>query len=660
MTSSLDFMRPTPLPGFASSGVTTAMLPPPVKKKPVIPTTVSAAPTANPIAPIAPMSVSSPVTPTLPQIKAPTPSGTNIGGVSLKSGLSSTQISGLQTLAQKPSDQWSATDKQNWAYATGGGSMPTFGKPTVPGANGGSGGATTPPTTPPVTPPIAPSADSTTPTAPAPSSYETADKTAQDAYQKSLLLSPEEQAAQADLDRLQESYKKAYTGIGDQTIPLDFITGQQRSVEQRALGLAEPLQTRLARMQAERTASKEAAQFGLSRADQQLAAEKTAAAAKATAERDASKPFNVNPGDNVVRLNPATGKYETVFYSAPKALTPGEKYGSGTIGEYNFYKDQEEAAGRTPKSFDEYRTMDENRKAKAAAITAGGLNTSQQTAAFKLVDDYEKASGDLPKVISNFNKVTAAAQNPSAAGDLSLIFAYMKMLDPTSVVREGEFATAQNAAGVPTQIANVWNKAVNGERLSEFQRTDFINQSSKLYQAALSQQKQIDTTFSDRAGKFGVPADLVIRDQSSYMAEPSGGGNTNDPLGLFSSVPSMTVNGSANKIAAAIKHVESGGNYGAKGESGEGGAYQFMPESWKAWAGQYLGNSNAKQTPQNQDMVAQARIGDLLSKGYNAHQIALIWNGGQPIVKKGVNKYGVAYDSGAYANKVIGALKNLS
>lgn len=124
----------------------------------------------------------------------------------------------------------------------------------------------------------------------------------------------------------------------------------------------------------------------------------------------------------------------------------------------------------------------------------------------------------------------------------------------------------------------------------------------------------------------------------------------------FNSAPSKAQNGSAQAIAAAIKKVESGGNYNARGGSGEFGAYQFMPSTWKGWAKTYLGNANAAMTPANQDKVAEARIQDLLNQGRTPEQIALIWNGGQPIVKKGVNQYGVAYDSGAYAKKVLNAL----
>lgn len=122
----------------------------------------------------------------------------------------------------------------------------------------------------------------------------------------------------------------------------------------------------------------------------------------------------------------------------------------------------------------------------------------------------------------------------------------------------------------------------------------------------------------------------------------------------FSQVGSDTYN--AESIANAIKQVESQGNYQARGASGETGAYQFMPNTWRQWAGEFLGDPNAPQTPENQDYVAMAKIDSLLKQGYNPAEIALIWNGGTPTVKRGVNKYGVAYDSGAYANKVLKAL----
>ncbi len=80
-------------------------------------------------------------------------------------------------------------------------------------------------------------------------------------YENNLNLTPEEIANQEEINKLQESFRKAYTGEGDRTIPLEFITGRQQSLEQRNLDLANPLQAKAALLQAKRTAALAASQF---------------------------------------------------------------------------------------------------------------------------------------------------------------------------------------------------------------------------------------------------------------------------------------------------------------------------------------------------------------------------------------------------------------
>ncbi len=111
-----------------------------------------------------------------------------------------------------------------------------------------------------------------------------------------------------------------------------------------------------------------------------------------------------------------------------------------------------------------------------------------------------------------FNKVSAAAKDPSAAGDLSLIFGYMKILDPASVVREGEFATAQNAAGIPTQVSNMYNKVLSGERLSETQRSDFVNQARNLVKSQKGQLENFNSVYKDIAANYKLDAEKIIID----------------------------------------------------------------------------------------------------------------------------------------------------
>lgn len=106
-----------------------------------------------------------------------------------------------------------------------------------------------------------------------------------------------------------------------------------------------------------------------------------------------------------------------------------------------------------------------------------------------------------------YDKVRSTSD--TAAGDVSLIFAYMKMLDPNSVVREGEFATAQNAGGLPDMIVNQYNKVLNGQRLSPQQRQGFRNEATRVFQVYQQRQAPIDAYYQGLAKKYGIDPSLV-------------------------------------------------------------------------------------------------------------------------------------------------------
>lgn len=145
-------------------------------------------------------------------------------------------------------------------------------------------------------------------------------------------------------------------------------------------------------------------------------------------------------------------------------------------------------------------------------VNSPDLSPAQFNMANRLSDDFARDSKDFVQRGQSYGTVLAAAADPSAAGDLSLIFAYMKMLDPGSVVREGEFATAQNTAGVPDRIRNAYNKLISGERLAPNQRQDFVKQAKAIYGASKSRQDQLVKTFTTRALRAKVPVEMVVID----------------------------------------------------------------------------------------------------------------------------------------------------
>ena len=121
----------------------------------------------------------------------------------------------------------------------------------------------------------------------------------------------------------------------------------------------------------------------------------------------------------------------------------------------------------------------------------------------------------------SYNKISEVAKKPTAAGDLSLIFSYMKMLDPGSVVREGEFATAEKAAGVPEQVRNIYNKIITGQKLSPSQRQDFIQRAADVYTSQQKIVSQIEKEYKGYAGAYGTSPNLVIgRPSKEIKTEP--------------------------------------------------------------------------------------------------------------------------------------------
>lgn len=119
------------------------------------------------------------------------------------------------------------------------------------------------------------------------------------------------------------------------------------------------------------------------------------------------------------------------------------------------------------------------------------------------VKDFQDQTAALGRII-------ASAENPSAAGDLALIFNYMKMLDPGSTVREGEFATAQNAGGVGTRLISLYNNIRDGTRLTDDQRADFVGRATGLYTKASEDFAATRKTYTDIAEKLGYDIDIAV------------------------------------------------------------------------------------------------------------------------------------------------------
>lgn len=173
-----------------------------------------------------------------------------------------------------------------------------------------------------------------------------------------------------------------------------------------------------------------------------------------------------------------------------------------------------------------------------AAPTAAQRDAASGTkpvASSKDVATLRKEFDQLPEVKTfktmraSMQQIMALGNNPnaSATDDVALIFSYMKMLDPTSVVREGEFATAQNTGGIPDQIRNAYNKAISGNRLNAEQRKSMVNSAAKVYYPVRENYNNVANQYHGYARDFGIDPNAIAQRYEPVQngGNKGGGGN---------------------------------------------------------------------------------------------------------------------------------------
>lgn len=120
-----------------------------------------------------------------------------------------------------------------------------------------------------------------------------------------------------------------------------------------------------------------------------------------------------------------------------------------------------------------------------------------------------------------FRKVEAAALNPSAAGDISLVYGYMKILDPSSTVMQGEQATAQNAGSVPDSVRAMYNKALTGESLAPTIRQDFYAQARNIIESQRELSGDLMQRYTNVAREYKLNPNQIVYDPFKRIKTPA-------------------------------------------------------------------------------------------------------------------------------------------
>lgn len=158
----------------------------------------------------------------------------------------------------------------------------------------------------------------------------------------------------------------------------------------------------------------------------------------------------------------------------------------------------------------------------------------------KSINDMRKEYNSLDEVKAfkpvraSFLKVKKSSEKPSAAGDLALVFNYMKILDPGSVVRESEFKTASDATAwlqkseadgvaIPAPIAQAIRKLKDGTILTDAQRKDFVNIARKAASAQFAPVKDSYLQYRNIVNQMQLPEGLTLPDNYQMIEDELAG-----------------------------------------------------------------------------------------------------------------------------------------
>jgi hypothetical protein len=130
-----------------------------------------------------------------------------------------------------------------------------------------------------------------------------------------------------------------------------------------------------------------------------------------------------------------------------------------------------------------------------------------------LRDDYRKDSSNFVEISRQARIIQDSLNDDSAAATLASATAFMKMLDPGSVVRESELAMAMKTNGALDRMGNYINVIQSGQVLTKQQKADFAKLIKAYSNASNEAQRNLNKKYGQIASEYGLdPKRVVVYD----------------------------------------------------------------------------------------------------------------------------------------------------
>lgn len=166
----------------------------------------------------------------------------------------------------------------------------------------------------------------------------------------------------------------------------------------------------------------------------------------------------------------------------------------------------------------------------AAKVDARSRDANLIASRGKVIDTstgLRKEFEDLPEVkgykmaVPAYKAVVDAATRNTTQSDINLVYGIAKLYDPTSVVREGEYATVAKSPNIPEKIKGYAQYLAGGGRLTEAVKKQIVAEAQGRMQSYEGEFTAARTNYEDIARRAGGDPSLVFPSPYKSPVKPS-------------------------------------------------------------------------------------------------------------------------------------------
>jgi hypothetical protein len=230
-------------------------------------------------------------------------------------------------------------------------------------------------------------------------------------------------------------------------------------------------------------------------------------------------------GANLIRINPFSGKVETVASGAPKREPV-----PSAIAEYNFAKGQGYQG-----TFQDFELA---KRAAGAPKVAVDLKdpTAVAKAQSDVVKDWRGVVKDVGamEVADRYKAAKAAVEEANSGNktaDGALIYAIGKIYDPSGAVQEGDKKTILGNRSIPQSIQAYAQRALNGQELLPQERAGLLAVAGKLVESKAKNLEAQKAPYISISQQLGGNGSLLLNPLADALT-----GQAEKPLSLAEAI----------------------------------------------------------------------------------------------------------------------------